>query len=99
MLSLITGFPESSVPVLHCIYCYCKQHHLPPLNVIVIDSVTGRPADEFSRGIRDFSAQQSRVFLYDWLNYPAPSDEMFQEALEAEEELERADAEYVALPC
>jgi hypothetical protein len=99
LLSQITEFPETASSVLHYIYCYCKQHHLPPLNVIVIDPATGRPGDECLRDVRDLPAQQSRVFLYDWLNYPVPSDEMFKEAMVREEELERADAEYLEAPC
>ena len=100
MLSQITGCPETSGDVLHYIYCYCKQQQLPPLTAIVIDLATGRPDDDWPGNRRDLAAQQSRVFIYDWLTYPAPSDEMFLEALaKEEEELERANAEYVGLPC
>jgi len=100
MLSQITGFSETSGTVLRYIYCYCKQHHLPPLNMIVIDPTTGRPCDGCPRDVRDLSVEQSRVFLYDWVHHPLPCDEMFKEALaKEEEELERANAEYVALPC
>lgn len=99
MLSQMTGFPEASGDVLYYIYCYCKRHQLPSLNVIVIDPASGRPAHDCPGDSSDLSAQQLRVFLYDWLNHPAPSDEMFNEALAWEEELERANVEYVALPC
>lgn len=99
VLSQMTEFPETAGSVLHYIYWYCKQHQLPPLDVIAIDPATGRPGDEFLRDVRDLSAQQSRVFLYDWLNYPVPTDEMFHEAMAKEEELERADAEYFEVPC
>ncbi|MGA2902335.1 MAG: hypothetical protein ABSD98_00770 [Candidatus Korobacteraceae bacterium] len=99
LLSEITEFPETTGSVLHYIYCYCKQHHLPPLNAIVIDPVTGRPGNECLREVRDLSAQQSRVFLYDWLNHPVPSDEMFKQAMVKEEELERADAECFEVSC
>jgi len=99
MLSQMNGFPETSGPVLYYIYCYCKQHHLPPLNAIVIDLATGRHGDDCPGDLSDWSGQQSRVFIYDWLSHPAPSDEMFKEALAKEEELERANAAYVALPC
>ena len=93
MLSQMTGLFETPESVLYLIYCYCKQHHLPQLNTIVIDPATGRPGDESPGDLRNLSAQQSRVFLYDWLNHPAPSDEMFKEAVTEEEQ------EYVALPC
>jgi hypothetical protein len=93
MLSQMTGFSETSGPVLYYIYCYCKQHNLPPLNAIIIDLATGRPGDECPGDLRNLPAQQSRVFLYDWLNHPAPSDAMFKEAVAKEEQ------EYVALPC
>jgi len=45
------------------------------------------------------STEQSRVFLYDWLQHPAPSEEMFREAMIQDEELERADADYIDVPC
>lgn len=99
VLSQMTELPETAGSVLHYIYCFCKQHHLPPLNLIVIDPVTGRPGDEWLRDVRDLSAQQSRVFLYDWLNFPVPTDEMFKEAIAKEEELEKADAECFEVPC
>ncbi len=98
LLSQMMEFPETAGSVLQYIHCYCKQHLLPPLDVIVIDPATGRPGDECVRDVRDLPAQQSRVFLYDWLNYPVPSDEMFQEAMVKEEELERADAECFEVP-
>ncbi len=99
MLSQLTEFPETADAVLHYIYCFCKQHLLPPLNLIVIDPVSGRPGDECLRDIRDLSAQQARVFLYDWLDYPVPTHEMFEEAVANEEELKRADAECFEVPC
>jgi len=99
MLAQMTGYYERSTPVLYHIYCYCKQHHLPPLNAIAIDPVTGQPGDECPGVLRDLPAHQAQVFLHDWLNCPAPSDEMFKDALAREEELERAEAEYEALPC
>ena len=99
LLSQITEFPEATSSVLHYISCYCKQYHLPPLSLIVIDPDTGRPGDECLRDVRNLSAQQSRVFLYDWLDHPVPSDEMFQEAIAKEEEQERADAECLEVPC
>ncbi len=99
MLSQMTGFTEDPAVVLYSIYCYCKQYELPLLNVIVIDPATGRPGDEFPRDLRDLSAQQSRVFLHDWLSHPAPSDEIFREIMQKEEELEKANAEYVGLSC
>ncbi len=99
-LAQMTGFPRTSGNVLYHIYCYCKQHHLPPLTAIVIDPSTGRPDDDCPGDFKDLAGQQSRVFLHDWLNHPAPSDAMFKEAMaREEEELERANAEYVGLPC
>ena len=98
-LSQLTGGPAISGSILYCISCYCKRHNLPPLNLIVIDPATGRPGDELLRDVRDLSAQQSRVFLFDWLNYPVPSDEMFNEALTKEKEQERTDAACFEVPC
>ena len=98
MLSHITGCPEPA-PVLYCIHCYCRQHQLPPLNIIVVDSTTGRPGDEIPRDLRDLSAQQSRVFVHDWLQHLAPSADVFTEVIEREAELEKINAEYVGLPC
>lgn len=98
-LAQITGLYEDPGPVLNCIYCYCAQHDFPPLNVLVVDPVTGHPGHECPRDYREWATQQSRVFLYDWLDYPAPSEEMFQEALAKQEELDMANAGYIALPC
>ena len=100
MLEQMTGFYESPGPVLQYVYRYCKQHHLPPLNAIVIDQTTGLPGEECPFVLDHLPAQQARVFLYDWFDHPAPSDEMFKNAVAMSEvELERAEAEYEALPC
>ena len=99
LLSQITGFYEAPSTVLYYIFCYCKQNHLPPLNAIVIDPTTGRPGEDCPREVRDWSTQQSRVFLYHWFDYPAPTDEMFKEALAKQEEMEMANAGYLALSC
>lgn len=85
MLSQITGMPKQSGKVLYHIYCYCKQNHLPNLNVIVINQPTGRPGDDCPGDLNDLAAQQCRVFIYDWFNHPAPSDEMFKEAVAKEQ--------------
>ncbi len=99
-LSQMTGFCEPAGPVLHYIYCYCKQHELPALNAIVIDAVTGQPGDECPGDFIHRPAQQSQVFLYDWLQQPAPSEDDFAHAMARElEELELANAEFFALPC
>src|SRR5271165_584938 len=86
VLSQITGFTEAAI-VLYYIHCYCRQHKLPPLNIIVMDPATGHPGGNCPCDLRDVSASQSRVFLYDWLNHPAPSEEMFKEAMTTDEEL------------
>ena len=99
MLAQITGCPEPPETVLYFIHCYCRQQQLPPLNVIVVDPATGRPGEEIPRDLRDLSAQQSRVFVYDWLEQPVPSEEIFKDVMETEAELERVNAEYVGLPC
>lgn len=99
MLSRMTEVPETAGSILYCIYCFCKQQHLPSLDLIVIDPATGRPSDELLHDVRDLPAQQARVFLYDWLNYPVPSEQMFKEAMEQQEELEGADAECFEVPC
>lgn len=99
MLAQITGFFDDPGPVLYCIYCYCQQNDLPPLNALVVDAATGHPGDECPRDYREWSTQHSRIFVYDWLERPAPSEEMLQEALAKQEEVEMANAGYIALPC
>jgi hypothetical protein len=91
MLSWLTGFSEPGI-VLHCLSSYCRQHKLPPLDAIAIESSA---RDE----VRGLAAQQSSVFLYDWLKLPAPSEEMFREAMTRDEALERAEADYLDVPC
>ena len=98
MLSQITGFSDTGI-VLYYISCYCQRHKLPPLDVIVMDPATGQPGGTHPCEARDLSARQSRVFLYDWLQHPAPSEEMFQEAAVKDEEVGKAEVEYLDVPC
>ncbi len=97
LLSQLTGFPDTGI-VLYYIDCYCKQHHLPPLGVIAIDPATGRPG-ESSCEVADLSAQQSRVFLYDWLKQAAPSEAAFKAVVAKDAELEEAEVEWFDVPC
>ena len=99
MLAQLTGCFEDPAPILYCIYCYCLQQDFPPLNAIVIDPVTGHPGVDCPRDYREWSTQHARVFLHDWLEHPAPSEEVLEQALAKQEELEMANAGYVALPC
>lgn len=98
-LAKVTGYLDDPGPVLYCIYCYCLHHDSPPLNAIVVDPVTGHPGHECPRDYREWSTQQARVFLHNWLDHPAPSEESFEAALAQQEEAEMANAGYVALPC
>ena len=99
MLSQITGYLEAPGPVLYYIHCYCRLNDLPPLDAIVIDPVTGRPGHECLRDYRDWSTLQTCVFLYDWINYFAPTEEMLAEAVAKQDEIDMANAGYIALPC
>jgi hypothetical protein len=90
MLSKMTGLPNECGNVLYYIYCYCKQKHLPLLNLIVINQAEGRPGDDCPGDpSSDLPAKQSRVFIYDWFNHSAPSDDMFKEAHAKEQEAKK----------
>lgn len=89
MLSKMTGMPNTSGNVLYYIYCYCKQNHLPLLNLLVINQPTGRPGDDCPGDLSDLHAQQSRVFIYDWLSHSSPTDEMFKQSHDKEEEAKK----------
>ena len=88
MMSHMTGMPKQCGNVLYYIYCYCKQHDLPLLNLLVINQATGRPGDDCPGDLTDLHGQQSRVFIYDWFSHSAPSDQLFKEA-HAKERLEK----------
>jgi hypothetical protein len=85
MLSKMTGMAKVSGPVLYYIYCYCKQEGLPFLNYLVVNQPTGRPGDECPGNLSDLHAEQSRVFVYDWLSLDeVPTDRDFVKAKQEE---------------
>jgi len=85
MIDKMTGMDKRGVGApLGYIYCYCKCHKLPLLNLLAVKQDAGRPGDGCPADLTDLPAQQARVFVYDWLEHVVPSVERFEEARKAE---------------
>ena len=80
MVEKMIGIPDFGLgQTLGPIDRYCRLHKLPILNSLVISEKTGRPSPDFFDGV-DIPAEQSRVFVFDWLSHRIPSPEELEEA-------------------
>lgn len=82
MLSKITGMAQECGRELGHILRYCQENELPLLNLLAVSKNTGKPGDGYPVDISELPAQQTRVFLYDWLSHGVPSVEKLQKAHE-----------------
>jgi hypothetical protein len=80
MLSQMTLMANTNGRELGHILHYCQWQKLPLLNLLVVDKISGRPNDDCGVDLSDLPAQQTRVFVYDWLNHGVPKIEEFKEA-------------------
>jgi hypothetical protein len=83
----MTGIPRFGMSKpLGRIVAYCQRHGLPLLTAIVVEQVSGRPADQyFNTPPFDLSAEHRRVFVFDWLKHGCPALNEFQDPAEEKE--------------
>ena len=67
--------------MLGSIMWFCRDHNLPPLTVLVVNSTTGRPGDGILLD-HDADAARERVFGFDWFSIEPPETEDFRTARE-----------------
>jgi putative restriction endonuclease len=81
-LADLLGYQGAGVmaQLLAPIMCYCIQNDLPPLTILVVNSVTGSPGEGLIlRG--DENSEREKVFTYDWYNIYPPSDDDYYEVV------------------
>jgi hypothetical protein len=75
LLGKLVGLPAAAIGrSLYPIQYFCKQQGLPPLTVLVVNQVTGRPGEGLD--VYDFAKMVQEVFEFDWISYTAPSSEV-----------------------
>jgi hypothetical protein len=82
MVAQMTGLPNECGDVLGYIAFYCMQRKLPILPSLVVNQQTGRPSAEFYENM-DIAAEQSRCFVYNWLEHGVPSLQQLEDAYRA----------------
>lgn len=84
LIEQMTGMVKQGTGTpLGYIYYYCKRRKLPLLNTLAIGQETGKPSPGFLKDV-DLSAEQARVFVFDWLSHGVPSAQAFEGAQTAE---------------
>lgn len=73
------GSPVGLGHVLEPILCYCLQHDLPPLSVLVVNRETGVPGMGFDAS-GDWHKAREEVYRFDWYGMVPPSPEDFEQA-------------------
>jgi hypothetical protein len=73
LIQQLTGIPRQGIGAfLGPLQDYCKRRNLPPLTALVVNEVTGLPGHGFTESRNNVLAEQSRVFVFDWLGRGAP---------------------------
>jgi hypothetical protein len=69
-------YDDTVASPLGCVGGWCHENGLPPLAALIVDNVTGLPADG-SYTESDYPAIQQRVYGLDWYSViPPSSDEL-----------------------
>ncbi|HEV2615700.1 MAG TPA: hypothetical protein VGU63_03710 [Candidatus Acidoferrales bacterium] len=95
MIAQMTGMANECGRELGHIYHYCENQRrkgkkLPSLNLIAVQKASGRPGHGCPEEFKDLPAEQSRVFLFNWLEHGVPTVEDFQKARQEATEKESA---------
>ena len=62
----------------HIMY-FCSQNKLPPLTILVVNKITGKPGTGFVSQ-SDLNADRELVFKYPWYGIYPPSEKDFEDA-------------------
>lgn len=75
-LATLLGYEGAGVfaQTLDLILKWCANNQLPPLTVLVVNSVTGLPGEGFQPS-DDLHKERERVFSYKWLDLIPPTAE------------------------
>jgi len=58
---------------------FCDQNDLPPLTVLVVNRITGKPGEGLTAN-EDFDVERENVFKHNWYGLYPPSKDEFDEA-------------------
>jgi len=83
MLHQMTGMAQECGRELGHIYYYCVAQKLPLLNLLAVSKDSGKPGAGCPANLAELPAQQTRVFIYDWLKHGAPTAEDFKKCRES----------------
>lgn len=76
----LTGLPERAIgDNLSPIQDYCLHKGYPALTALVVSEKTGLPSVGFIAA-QNVLAEQTRVFVFDWLSRPTPTPKDFEAA-------------------
>ncbi|HEY8536810.1 MAG TPA: hypothetical protein VIL25_10175 [Vicinamibacterales bacterium] len=79
------GTPVGMGYFLEPILCYCRQHDLPPLSVLVVNQETGMPGMGFAAS-GDWHKAREDVYRFNWYGIVPPSPEDFEQATSMREQ-------------
>ena len=78
----LIGVPRQGLGrLLEPIQSYCLVRQLPPLTLLVVSEVNGQPSPGFT-ATQQIPQERQRVFGFNWLDHPAPTPEMLEQAIQ-----------------
>jgi len=82
LIESVGGAPQSAGQFVRPIERYCRNHELPLLSALIVDSKTGRPSSGFGEG-ESFENHRDASFAFDWLRVATPPPEDFEKLLDS----------------
>jgi hypothetical protein len=77
----LIGVPRRGLGrLLEPVQSYCLVRQLPPLTLLVVSEVNGQPSPGFT-ATQQIPEERQRVFGFDWLDHPAPTPELLEQAV------------------
>jgi hypothetical protein len=78
----LIGVPRQGLGrLLEPIQSYCVVRQLPPLTLLVVSEVNGQPCPGFT-ATQQIPEERQRVCGFDWLDHPAPTPELLEQAVQ-----------------
>ncbi len=78
----LIGVPRQGLGrLLEPIQSYCLVQQLPPLTLLVVSEVNGQPSPGFT-ATQEIPQERQQVFGFNWLDHPAPTPELLEQAVQ-----------------
>ncbi len=73
---------QATIKPIAIVAFFCKEHHLPQLNTLVVNTEKGEPGRSVVDGGDSIGVAHQRVFAFDWFGIRVPTPGTFRKVWE-----------------